>query len=98
MMPTPYFNACDIIRSPLRLSSLSPRSEGCRSLLSGPDPDGVLEVRDEDLPVADLAPPAGAGSPHDGVDDPLGVLIVHRDLHLHLGNQVYRVFVSTVDL
>src|SRR5262245_46673665 len=62
---------------------------------AGADADGVGQRRDEDLAVADLA---GLGRAHDGVDHPLGVIVIDHDLDLDLGHEVDGVLRAAVHL
>src|SRR5262249_14880290 len=53
---------------------------------------------DEDLAVADLALGAGSTGLDDRVDGRLDEIFVHRDLKLHLPEQIHRELVTAVDL
>src|SRR5690349_15534085 len=55
--------------------------------LAGTDAHGILDGKDEDLPVADLP---GASVPQDGVDDHASVTVLDHALHLELRPQVDR--------
>src|SRR6185369_14897464 len=70
-------------------------SERVLAGLAGPDADDLLERRDEDLSVADLA---GAGSGFDRFDDPVDDRVVDRGFDLHLGQEVDDVLGAAVEL
>src|ERR1700740_2529776 len=59
------------------------------------DADSLVDVGDENLAIADLA---GLGAIHNGVDGPLGQIVGHHHLNLHLGHQVHGVLASAVYL
>src|SRR6478609_6396608 len=69
--------------------------EGFLAGLTGPDAHDLLQVVDEDLPVADLA---GAGCAFDGFDDAVHQIVGHRRLDLHLGQEVDDVFRAAIQL
>src|SRR6185436_16241833 len=62
---------------------------------AGADAHHLLERRDEDLAVADLA---GAGRCLDGFDHALDDRVVDRRLDLHLGQKVHHVLGAPVQL
>src|SRR4051794_5612361 len=64
-------------------------SDGVQSGFSGPDADGLLDVGDEDLAVADAA---GLGRAADGVDGLLDQVVGDHDLDFDLGQKVHDVF------
>src|SRR5512146_3053866 len=70
-------------------------SEGFGAGLAGADADDLLEVEDEDLPVADLA---GLGALLDRLDGALEELVGERGLHLHLRKEVGHVLGSAIEL
>ena len=71
----PYAFRCWAITVPIRLIRPS-------------DPDGIIQVVDEDFSIADAA---RFGSPDDGLDDLVGVLGSHRHFDFQLGDKVNRV-------
>src|SRR5580765_2364678 len=72
-----------------------PASEGVLAGLAGADANDLLQRRDEDLAVADLA---GTGRGLDRLDDPVDDRIVDRGLDLHLGQEIDHVFGAAVEL
>src|SRR5215210_3651121 len=70
-------------------------SDGIGALLAGADAHGAADIGDPDLPVADLPATGGGG---DGVDDLVGVHLVHEDLDLGLGHELDRVLGAAVGL
>src|SRR5512140_3003312 len=72
-----------------------PRLQGFLPPLAGPDPDHLLEVEDEDLPVADLPRARGGQDPFDHHGHQL---VVHCRLDLHLGDEVDHVLRPAVHL
>src|SRR4051812_13024395 len=63
--------------------------------LAGADADGLLEIEDEDLAVADLA---GVRGLLDGFDRLLEQLGFHRHFDLHLGQEVDDILCAAVQL
>src|SRR5512147_1720438 len=70
-------------------------SNRCFSAFSGPDPDDVFELRDEDLPVADLA---GLGLFLYGGNDFFRHAVRDHSLDLHLRDEGDVVFRTPVEL
>ncbi len=60
----------------------------------GPHAQGLLDIEDENLAVADLA---GLGGFGDGLDDLVGHRGGHHDFQLDLGHEVHRVFGAPID-
>ena len=71
------------------------RSDGVVAGFLGADADGLLDGKDEDLAVSDLA---GLCLGHDGVRDPVGEVIAHDDFQPDLWQEVDRVFTSPIHL
>src|SRR6266849_668574 len=63
--------------------------------LAGADAHRVLEIEHEDLAVADLA---GLGGGGDRLDQFVGPVGRNRDLDLHLGPEIHRIFGAAIDL
>ena len=63
--------------------------------LAGANANGLLDVADEHLAIADLA---GASRRLDGVDDGLGAIIGDRDIDLDLRDEIDRILGSPIDL
>src|SRR5258708_37777347 len=61
----------------------------------GADAQRLLDRRDEDLAVADLA---GMGGLLDGLDGALDLAVVDHDLDLHLGQETHQVLGPAIDL
>src|SRR3989304_5742850 len=80
---------------PRRSPGRTPRLQGFLAPVAGADPDHLLEVVDEDLPVADLAGPGGGQDPLDHRRHHFGV---HYRLDLGLGVEGDHVFRPAVDL
>src|SRR5664280_662111 len=70
-------------------------SEGVFAGLAGSDADDLLERRDEDLAVADLA---GAGSRLDRLDDAIDDRVIDGGFDLHLGQKIDDVLGTPVQL
>src|SRR5208337_3272054 len=66
--------------------------------LAGADADTVVQGKDEDLAVADLAVGSAPASLEDGVYGRLDKVLVHRDLKLDLAQQVHGDLVTAVNL
>ena len=62
---------------------------------AGADAHGLLERRDENLAVADLA---GLGLGDDRVDHRVDHLAMHRDFDLDLGQEIHGIFRAAIDL
>src|SRR5690606_25980899 len=62
---------------------------------AGTDADGLLQVDDKDLAVADLA---GIGRLADGLDDAVELVIVDGHVDLHLRQEVDDIFGATIKL
>src|SRR6185503_15808865 len=76
--------------------SVSPwGSERFGAGLAGADAHDLLEVEDEDLPVADLP---GVGALLDRLDDALEDVFLDRRLDLHLGKEVDDVLGAAIEL
>src|SRR4051812_28650855 len=71
-----------------------PASDGIQPGFPGPDPNGFLDIGDEDLAVAD-AP--GLGRAPDGVDRFLDQVISDHDLDFDLGQEVHDVFRTAIE-
>src|SRR5215469_5428847 len=71
------------------------RSERVVVAFPGPDADHLLDRRNPDLAVADLA---GAGRLDDGLGHPLGELLVDQYLDADLRDELDRVLGPAVDL
>src|ERR1700681_3247810 len=69
-------------------------SDGIQPRFPGSDREGLLDVGDEDLAVAD-AP--GLGRPPDRVDRPLDQVIPDHDLDFDLGQKVHDVFRAAIE-
>ena len=65
------------------------------SAIPGADSDGLLDVDDEDLAVADAA---GAGGVLDRLDDILGETVLDHHFDLHLGQEVDHIFGAAIEL
>src|SRR5206468_3558775 len=63
--------------------------------LLGADTNGLFQVDDEDLAVADLARAGGVG---DRLDGPLQLLVGHGDLDFQLGQEIHDVLGAAVEL
>src|SRR6185437_6999386 len=80
-----------------------PDATGCKKFdlervavgLAGPDPQGAVDRRHEDLAVADLA---GAGIRGDDLDRFVGDVGGHRDFDPQLGQEVHDIFGAAIDL
>src|SRR5260370_38406229 len=70
-------------------------SERVGAGFSGTDAQRLLDRRDEDLAVADLA---GVRGLLDGLDGPLGLGVVDHDLYLTLGQETNQVLGPAIDL
>src|SRR6185437_2127493 len=66
-----------------------------RAGLAGADAERLLDRRDEDLAVADLA---GVGGLLDRLDGALDLAVVDHDLDLHLGQEAHQVLRAAIDL
>src|ERR1700730_11213707 len=77
-------------RGPLRLSALKRVAVG----FAGPDPQGVIDRRHEDLAVADLA---GAGARGNDPDRLVGEVGRDSDLDPELRQEVHDIFGAAVD-
>src|SRR5690349_19187684 len=66
-----------------------------RSPIPGPDPDGLLDGKDENLAVAD---PVGLGSGIDRLKGSIGQFVLHYDLDFHLGQEVDDIFGAPIQL
>src|SRR5690606_17327495 len=82
-------------RPPRRRTALRGRSNRLIARLAGADAVHLLELRDEDLAVTDLA---GLRRLDDRLDDPLDELVGDRDLDLHLRQEIYDVLRAAVEL
>src|SRR5262245_11636889 len=72
----------------------APRSDGAVVGFAGADAHGVLDWRDEDFAIADLA---GAGGAHDGLNGLVHGAFRHHHLDLDFGQETHRVFGAAVD-
>src|ERR1700739_3474217 len=69
--------------------------ERCRAALVVADANGFVDLRDEDLSVADFA---GAGRGEDGLHPFFDPLVDHDHLQLDFGEEVDGVFASPIEL
>src|SRR5258708_4698568 len=69
--------------------------ESVRARLAGADAQRLLDRRDEDLAVTDLA---GVGGLLDRLDGALDLGVVDHDLDLHLGQEAHQVLGAAIDL
>src|SRR5690606_35944324 len=70
-------------------------SDGIVASFTRADTDGLFDVVNEDLAVADLA---GVGGLGDGLDRLLKCAVLDDDFHLQLGQEVHDVFSAAVEL
>ena len=70
-------------------------SDGVCATVSSPDPDGLLDIEHEDLPVTDAAGSRGFG---DRLDDIVDEAVLDDDLDLHLGEEVDDIFGAAIEL
>src|SRR5450432_4333471 len=70
------------------------RSDGVQPGFPGSDPNGFLDVVNEDLAVADTP---GLGRAPDRVDRPLDQIIPDHDLDFDLGQKVHDVFRAAIE-
>src|SRR5579859_2098538 len=68
-------------------------SDGVNSGFPGPDPDRLLDVRDEDLAVAD---PAGLRGAADRIDGLFDQVVAEHNLDLHLGEKIGHVLGAAI--
>src|SRR5258707_3950395 len=73
---------------------LSAKSKCSGICLAGADTDRMVEVDDEDLAVADLS---GFCRSRDGVDGLVDLVRGDRELHLDLGHEAHRVFITAIN-
>src|SRR4051812_24053556 len=91
--PTPisFFNVMvELLFGILDMCGLQRRGVG----FAGADADGVVDIPDEDLAVADLP---GLGSRGDGIDDLVGLIAGNSDFDLDLREEVHGVFGAAID-
>src|SRR5262249_39098751 len=73
-------------------------SNGFPTPLTRANPNDIIQGKNENLPVADLAFRTCPSPLDDGLDGGLNELLVHRDLELDLPDQVHLVLVTAVNL
>src|SRR5262245_47800093 len=76
----------------------APGSERREPHLSRPDPDHLLEIRDEDLPVTDLPFRPRTDEPYDRIDHAVDLVVVDGNLELHLRDELDPHLAAPVDL
>src|SRR5207253_9134375 len=70
-------------------------SDRIQSRFTGPDPNGFLNIGNEDLAVADAA---GLGGPPDRIDGFLYQIVGNHNFDFHLGQKINDIFRTPIKL